>query len=74
MEEDEITEKDLVFFPETHQYHESRVINLKTGEVYNMNDEGEIDTEKPIEGAKISKMKIKKYIKEGLRADIFLAD
>ena len=74
VEEDEITEKDLVFFPEDHEYHETRVINSKTGEVYNMDDEGEIDTEKPIEGAKIKKMKINRYLKQGLQADIYLAD
>jgi predicted amino acid-binding ACT domain protein len=74
MEEDDISEKDLVYFPEDHQYHESRVINLKTREVYPMDDEGEIDTDSPIEGIKIKKMLITRYIKAGLRADIFLAD
>ena len=73
-EASKLTEKDLVFFPEDHQYHESRVINLKTYEVYNMDDEGEIDTEKPIEGVTISNMTINRYIKQGLRADIFLTD
>ena len=74
MEEDDISEKDLVFFPEDHQYHESRVINLKTREVYPMDDEGEIDMDSPIEGIKIKKMLVTRYIKAGLRADIFLAD
>jgi hypothetical protein len=63
VEEEEITEKDLVFFPEDHEYHETRVINLKTYEVYNMDDVGEIDTEKPIEGVTISNMTINRYIK-----------
>jgi hypothetical protein len=74
VEEEEITEKDLVFSPEDHEYHETRVINLKTYEVYNMDDVGEIDTEKPIEGVTISNMTINRYIKQGLRADIYLSD
>ena len=73
-EEEDITEKDLIFYPLFHDYHECRVINLHNGDVYPMDEEGEIDMEKPFKGVTISEEVRDEYVAAGLRGDVFLAD
>ena len=68
-----INEKDFVFFPKGDLHHESRIINIATGVVYNMNLGSSLMLKNPRPHSKVTQKRIRQLINLGLRADIILS-
>ena len=67
-EGDDVELSDLVHYPEDHELALRFIINRHTGVVYAYAMDV---TSIPIAGKSVNKATIKKYLKAGLRADIF---